>query len=101
MTRRLVATMGIAAAMMSVAAGQANAAGHCAARTDIVKALGEKFHESETARGLVTPSVILEVFVSEQGTWTILATDTHGLSCVISAGEGWDRTTQVAVLPGT
>ena len=48
-----------------------------------------------------SPSVILEVFVSEQGTWTILATDTHGLSCVISAGEGWDRTTQVAALPGT
>ncbi|AZO50485.1 MAG: hypothetical protein EOS58_08335 [Mesorhizobium sp.] len=101
MARYLVATTVVAAAAMFAAAGQSNAAGQCAARTDIIKALGEKFHESETARGLVNRSVILEVFVSEQGTWTILATDTHGLSCVISAGEGWDHTTQVAALPGT
>ncbi|MBZ9776817.1 hypothetical protein [Mesorhizobium sp. CO1-1-8] len=74
----------------------------CAARADMIKALGEKFHESETARGLVNPSVILEIFVSDQGTWTILATDTHGQSCVITAGEGWDRPlTAAAALPGT
>ncbi|MCF6125661.1 hypothetical protein EN904_07740 [Mesorhizobium sp. M7A.F.Ca.CA.001.07.2.1] len=63
-------------------------AAQCAARADMIKALGEKFHESEAARGLVNPSLILEIFVSDQGTWTILATDTHGQSCVITAGEG-------------
>ncbi|MER9304726.1 hypothetical protein NKJ06_05895 [Mesorhizobium sp. M0293] len=66
----------------------------------MIKALGEKFHESEAARGLVNPSVILEVFVSDQGTWTILATDTQGQSCVITAGEGWDGALVTAALPG-
>ncbi|MER8463449.1 hypothetical protein [Mesorhizobium sp. M1409] len=67
----------------------------------MIKALGEKFHESEAARGVVNPSVILEIFVSDQGTWTILATDTQGQSCVITAGEGWDGPLVEAALPGT
>jgi len=71
----------------------------CAARSDMIKALGEKFHENQAARGLVSPSVVLEIFVSDQGTWTILATDTHGQSCVITAGEGWDGPL-MAALPG-
>lgn len=98
MTRLTAMMLCAAAAMFSTTA--APGADQCAARTDMVKALGDKFHESETARGLVNPSVILEVFVSAQGTWTILATDTQGQSCVISAGEGWDGAMQVAALPG-
>ena len=101
MTRGFWATMVVAAVAMSAGAAQAKAAAQCAPRADVVKALGDKFHESETARGLVNPSVILEVFVSEQGTWTLLATDTQGQSCVIMAGEGWDGATMVAALPGT
>lgn len=97
---RLTAMMLCVATAASFATPTA-AAEQCAARADIVRALGDKFHESETARGLVNPSVILEVFVSEQGTWTILATDTQGQSCVIMAGEGWDGATMVAALPGT
>jgi hypothetical protein len=96
---RLMATI-ILAAASAFSAVPASAAAQCAARTDMIKALGEKFHESETAHGLINPSVVLEVFVSEQGTWTILATDTHGQSCVISAGDGWDGAMQVAALPG-
>ncbi|RWC61000.1 hypothetical protein [Mesorhizobium sp.] len=94
---RLMAMI-LAAASLSFAV-PALAADQCAARADMIKALGEKFHESEAARDLVNPSVVLEIFVSEQGTWTILATDTHGQSCVITAGEGWDGTI-MAALPG-
>ncbi|ESY67220.1 hypothetical protein LB577_12690 [Mesorhizobium sp. B283B1A] len=95
---RLMATISLAAASAFFAA-QASAAPQCAARTDMVKALGEKFHESQAAHGLVNPSVILEIFVSDQGTWTILATDIHGQSCVITAGEGWDGAV-MAGMPG-
>ena len=94
---RLMATLFFAVASTFCAAPAS--AEQCAARADMVKALGEKFHESEAARGLVNPSVVLEIFVSDQGTWTILATDTHGQSCVITAGEGWDGTV-MAALPG-
>jgi len=79
---------------------QANAAAQCAPRADIIKALGDKFHESEAGRGLINPNVVLEIFVSHEGSWTVLASDTKGQSCVLSVGEGWDSPTITAALPG-
>jgi len=100
MTRNLVVTMVLASLAISAGAAQADAAGQCAPRADLIKALGEQFHESEAGRGLINPSMILEVFVSEQGSWTVLASDTKGRSCILSIGEGWDSTTMKAALPG-
>ena len=37
---------------------------------------------------MINGSAVIEVFVSENGSWTILATGTDGKSCVLSAGEG-------------
>ncbi|TGQ67691.1 hypothetical protein EN829_029905 [Mesorhizobium sp. M00.F.Ca.ET.186.01.1.1] len=96
---RPVATIFCTGVAMSGIA-HAEAAGQCAKRADIVKALGDTFHESEAGRGLINSGVVLEVFVSEQGTWTVLASDTKGQSCILSAGEGWDGTTIKAALPG-
>lgn len=87
-----------AAAVFSAA--PASAAEQCAAHADMIKALGQQFHENAAALGVVNPNVILEIFVSQQGTWTILATDTTGQSCVISAGEGWDSAMTTAGMPG-
>ncbi len=98
MTRFLMATM-LAAAMTSGAA-PASAAAQCAARADIIKALGAKFHESEAGRGLINPNVVLEIFVSDKGSWTVLASDTKGQSCVLSVGEGWESPTITAAMPG-
>jgi len=81
-------------------AAPANAAGQCAPRADVVKALGNKFHESEAGRGLINPNVVLEIFVSDEGSWTVLASDTKGQSCVLSVGEGWDSPTITAAMPG-
>lgn len=99
MTRFLMATMLVAAAMTGGAA-PAGAAAQCAARADIIKALGAKFHESEAGRGLINPNVVLEIFVSDQGSWTVLASDTKGQSCVLSVGEGWDSRSITAAMPG-
>jgi hypothetical protein len=89
-----------AAAVTSAAAPATAAAEQCAARTDMIKALGENFHEDQAALGVVNPNVVLEIFVSDKGTWTILATDTAGRSCVLSAGEGWESAKAFAGLPG-
>ncbi|AZO52508.1 MAG: hypothetical protein EOS78_24185 [Mesorhizobium sp.] len=99
MKRYFIATIFCTGMVMSFVV-QAEAAGQCGARADIVRALGEKFRESEAGRGLINPGVVLEVFVSEQGSWTVLASDTKGQSCVLSVGEGWDSPTIRATLPG-
>ena len=55
-----------------------------------MKSLADKFKENPTAVGQIDGSAVIEVFVSEKGSWTILATDTNGQSCVVSAGEGFE-----------
>ncbi|MBZ9988804.1 hypothetical protein LB572_17025 [Mesorhizobium sp. BH1-1-5] len=98
MTRFLMATMLVAAVIGGSAS--ANAAAQCAPRADVIKALGDKFHENEAGRGLINPNVVLEIFVSDQGSWTVLASDTKGQSCVLSVGEGWDSRSITAAMPG-
>lgn len=67
----------------------------CGERDRIVGELEQHFDESITAVGLVDDNAVVEVFVSSSGTWTIIATGTDGMSCVLSAGEGWESTTMV------
>ncbi|WP_274626924.1 hypothetical protein [Arvimicrobium flavum] len=68
----------------------------CGVRGDIVAKLSKDFRESPMAVGMVDNSAVLEVFVSDTGTWTILATRTDGTSCIVSAGEGWESKTLIA-----
>ena len=68
----------------------------CGKRAEIVRSLGDQFHEKQQAVGVVDRSAILEIFVSAAGTWTIIATGTDGNSCLVSSGEGWDSTTIMA-----
>jgi hypothetical protein len=95
--KRFLTAMALCAAALPMT--QAMAAEQCAARADMIKALGDKFHEAPAAVGMVNPKVVLEIFVSDKGTWTILATDTTGKSCVLSAGEGWQSAMTLAGMP--
>jgi hypothetical protein len=62
----------------------------CGERLEMVKALNEQFREEPQAVGQVDANAVIEVFVSQTGTWTILATGTDGKSCLVASGEGWD-----------
>ncbi len=50
---------------------------------------------SETAHGFGLDNhgrAVLELFVSDAGSWTILVTRTDGLSCITASGESWTAT---------
>ena len=53
--------------------------------------LSEKFQERQFAFGLIGHMAIMEVFVAETGTWTIIVTDVAGRSCIVAAGEHWEN----------
>jgi hypothetical protein len=67
----------------------------CGKRQEIVDKLSQQFKEKSMAVGLVDQNAVVEIFVSNDGTWTILATGTDGNSCVVSAGEGWQSQAMV------
>ncbi|WEX09737.1 hypothetical protein [Chelativorans sp. AA-79] len=63
----------------------------CAPRDDLVAQLDAQYREIQKAVGLLGEEAVMEIFASDQGTWTILTTDTSGTSCIVAAGEGWDE----------
>ncbi len=67
----------------------------CGERERLVGELENQFNESATAVGMVSSDAVVEIFVSDAGTWTIIATGTDGQSCILSAGEGWESTNVV------
>lgn len=81
----------------SPAAAQAMRA--CAPRDALVQQLGQAFGEAVTAQGVDADGNLVQVFASQNGTWTIAVTLPGGPSCIVSSGENWNAS-QMAELPG-
>ena len=64
----------------------------CGKRTDVVRMLRENSGEGPIAHGLANTGAVAEVFISAEGTWTIVATSPNGLSCMIGTGQAWQPT---------
>jgi|ETNvirnome_2_300_1030623.scaffolds.fasta_scaffold07161_3 hypothetical protein len=75
--------------MLFVAMSTAAAQDICAKREEVVQRLWDRWQEVLTANGLADYNRLIEVFVSKNGSWTIVITDASGRSCVASAGQGW------------
>ena len=80
-----------AVAIGSPAAAQ-QPAGACGPHTAVIKALGDKFHETQSATALTSAGTLLEVLTASDGsTWTIIVSRPDGLSCVVAAGQNWQE----------
>ena len=69
----------------------------CGSHDEIAKSLDAKFKEQRSAIGLVSSTGIAELFISEQGTWTLVVTGTDMRSCVVAAGHSWETMTPTQV----
>lgn len=59
----------------------------CAARTDMLE-ITKKHKEQLVGSGIAGRSVV-EVYVSETGSFTVVRSSPEGLSCLIAAGQDW------------
>ncbi len=63
----------------------------CGERAAIVDALERRYDEIAVARGIENNGELIQLFASARtGTWTILATRTDGVSCVLAVGEHFE-----------
>ncbi len=72
----------------------------CMTHDDLVKLLGNKYSEELNGYGLAGQSSLVEVYFSERGSFTIVATNSSGMSCVIAAGQSWEKVTPPKKLTG-
>lgn len=74
-----------------------NAQQACGLREAAVSQL-ESHNERVVGRGLAKEGrAMIELFVGDTGSWTVVVTDTQGRSCLVANGESW---TQVPLLVG-
>jgi hypothetical protein len=83
----------ITAAILTIApvvlAPPASAGPPCGRHNELIKTLAERFSERRGGVGLTPEGKMIEIFISEQGTWTILMSMPTGLSCMVAAGSDW------------
>ena len=80
----------MATAALFTSAPSANAEQACAPRDRAVMQLEQQFEEIVSGRGLAANGRrMLELFVSETGSWTMLVSDPNGHSCVAASGDNW------------
>ncbi len=90
----------LAAAFVSLApAAYAQGAVPCGDRAKVIGLLAKRYQEVPRAMGLASRSGVLEIYVSEKGSWTILMTTTKGRSCMIAVGENWEELKKISLDP--
>jgi len=83
----------IFAAILTAVTTSSQARVYCDIRDNIVTQLTARYSESQSGFGLTNGgNQLLELFISTQGTWTILLTKPDGTSCVMASGHSWDNT---------
>ena len=84
---RWLLILGVLLSPLSVDAQQ-----FCGNPDDIKKRLSKKYSESVVAAGVTAGGWALEIMASEDGsTYTILATDPNGVTCVLGTGHSWEQ----------
>ncbi len=78
-------------AMASIAmAPPAHAQIACGPRAEVIERITGRFAETLRSIGMIGSAAVVETYAnSDTGTWTIVQTNPQGLSCMMSAGEGW------------
>lgn len=77
------------------------ATSQCAPSVAAKAQLAKRHHERVVSRGLADLGKgMIELLVSPNGSWTILGTNTEGLSCIVAAGDSWHDVPSKVVEPG-
>ena len=71
--------------------GPAAAQKTCGKHEDIVKRLESQYQETRKDVGMNFNGILIEIFASEKGTFSIVFTRPNGLSCLVAAGTNWEH----------
>jgi len=88
---RMLVALGFVAATLA-ASGSAAAQQVCGTHEVAKDQLEKQFDEKVVGRGLANSGkAMFELFVSENGTWTVMVSEPRGRSCILASGESWEH----------
>lgn len=88
MTSKIIAAL--TAGIVMLGASSASAQTVCGPHEEIIKRLETGYKEARTGFGIAGNGGLVELFVSEKGTWTFLFTRPDGVTCLMAAGGDWE-----------
>ena len=74
---------------ISLVTDSATAQSRCAPRSKLIAQLDRTFDEKLSSVGITFDGLLLEVWASKNGSWTVLVSRPNGRSCIVSHGEDW------------
>lgn len=89
-SRTLTGLIAVGIFLLSVIA--VNAQQNCGPRDKTLSKLEKQYREHVFGRGLSPKGkTMFELFVSKSGSWTVLASDPKGRSCIVAGGDSWHQ----------
>ena len=88
--KMLLAALAFGPVLLASAVAQVPAGPACGNHDEVVAQLGKLFDERRLGQGLADSGVLIELFASPQGSFTVFATTPRGQSCLIASGEAWE-----------
>ena len=82
--------MRLAAFILALWAATPALAQSCLPREAALRLLADQFGESRVGMGMTSGGMVMEVFASETGSWTITVTRPDGATCAVASGEMWE-----------
>jgi hypothetical protein len=80
------------AVISAVSPAASGAAVVCGRHQQVVDFLAAHFHEARRSMGLSKSGMLMEIYASDAGTWTVVRSTPSGIACIVDAGEGWTGT---------
>lgn len=62
----------------------------CGSRASFIGFLHRNHNEAPAYMGVTNAGKVVEILVSEAGTWTIIFTHPNGRTCMLGAGKHWE-----------
>jgi len=90
MMKYFLALMAIVLVSITPSLSQAQSHAFCGERASVVAGLENKYSETPVSIGLATNGAVIEIFASQQGSFTIMITTPKGRSCLVAAGHNWE-----------
>ncbi len=72
----------------------------CGSHQNISESLKKSYTEAPVSMGLTVGGGVIEVFASDEGTWTLVITQPNGMSCLIAAGQDWENLPKPEMISG-
>ncbi len=72
----------------------------CGSHNTVSDKLKKSYSEAPVSMGLTMGGGIIEVFASDEGTWTMVITQPNGVSCLIAVGQDWETLPKPEMISG-